>query len=242
MTTRRVETSVAGLDTMLRGGFLPGTVILVRGAPGTGKTSLALQFLVEGARQGEPGLFVTFEEFPESLYRDAATLGFDLRALEATGMLRLLFTSPAVLLGQLQNPDSAIHATTGDGVIERAVIDSMTHFTRMTADAYQLRHIHTTVVNGLRREGITTLLLNEESPSDAQRTDPGGLAYLSDGIILLRYVEVESAIERAIVVLKLRGSDHAREIRHYRIQEGGLVVGDVFQHRGAILSGISRRD
>lgn len=238
----RVKTGITGLDAMLRGGFLPGSVLLIRGAPGAGKTSLALQFLIEGALQGETGLFVTFEEFPESLYRDAATLGFDLRALEEAGKLRLLFTSPAVLLHQLQNPESPLLVATTAGAIQRAVIDSMTHFTRMTADPHRLRQIYTTAVNGLRREGITTLLLSEETQTHSQHTDPGGLAYLSDGIILLRYVEVESDIRRALVVLKLRGSDHAREIRHYHIQTGGLVVGDVFPHRGAILSGISRRD
>jgi circadian clock protein KaiC len=96
-------------------------------------------------------------------------------------------------------------------------------------------------VNGLRRENITTLLLSEERRSEYQRADRGGLAFLCDGIILLRYVEVESAIERALVVLKLRGSDHAREIRHYTIDQGGIQVGEIFEQRGAILSGISRR-
>jgi circadian clock protein KaiC len=242
MTETRVSTGVAGLDEMLRGGLLPGSVTLVRGAPGVGKTSLAFQFLVAGAQNGEPGLFITFEEFPHALHRDAESLGFDLRAMEAEGKLHLVFTSPGVLLNSLQDPESPIHKLIVDRGVRRAAIDSMTHFTRLTENPQDLRHIYATTVNGLRREQITTLLLSEEHRSEYHRTDRGGLAYLSDGVILLRYVEIESTIERAVIVLKLRGSDHAREIRHYDIREGGLVVGEVFRRRGAILSGISRRD
>ncbi|MCK4315446.1 MAG: hypothetical protein KAX24_06720, partial [Anaerolineae bacterium] len=72
MADKRVPTGIKGLDEMLDGGLLPGSMVLVRGAPGTGKTSLALQFLIHGAaKHNEPGLLISFEEFPSSLYRDA---------------------------------------------------------------------------------------------------------------------------------------------------------------------------
>jgi circadian clock protein KaiC len=226
---------------MLKGGLLPGTVILLRGAPGTGKTSLAFQFLVEGAKQGEPGLFITFEEFPEALYRDAKSLGLDLRSLEREGKLHIIFTSPEVLFKSLQDPSSSIYEMLMLADIRRAVLDSATHFTRLTDDRLELRNIYTSLVNSLRRDGITTLLLSEERRADYKRADRGALSFLVDGILLMRYVEVESQIQRAIAVLKLRGSDHDRRIRHYHIEEGGLVVGDPFRGRQAILSGISHR-
>jgi circadian clock protein KaiC len=241
MTEKRIQTGIGGLDEMLHGGFLPNSAILVRGAPGTGKTSLAFQFLINGSKTGESGLFITFEEFPHSLYRDADSLGFDLRALEASGKLRIIFTSPEVLLRSLKDLNSPIYQTILENNIQRAVVDSMTHFSRLSQKPRELRQIHSTVINSLRREQITTLMLGEENRTAHRRTDRGGLAYLSDGLILMQYVEVESAIQRAIVVIKLRGSDHAREIRHYKIQKGGLVIEDIFQHHGAILSGISRR-
>lgn len=241
MTSTRINTGIEGLDRMLRGGFLPGSSILIRGAPGTGKTSLALQFLVEGVRKDETGLFITFEEFPRDLYRDARSLGFDLPVLEAAGKLHIVFTSPEFLLGSLLSPEGPLFKVIAEYDVRRVVLDSVTHFTRCVDDPVVLRKTYTALINALRREQITALLLSEENRVSS-RADPGGLAYLSDGIILLRYVEVESAIERAIVVLKLRGSNHAREIRHYQFQQGGMVVGEVFRHRGAILSGISRRD
>jgi circadian clock protein KaiC len=241
MRQQRVATGVRGLDKMLEGGLLPGTVILLRGAPGTGKTSLAFQFLIEGTRHGEPGLFITFEEFPEDLYRDASSLGLDLRSLEREGKLHIIFTSPEVLFKSLQDPRSHIYETLMQADIRRAALDSATHFTRLTDDRLKLRNIYTSLVNSLRRDQITTLLLSEERRADYRRADRGALSFLVDGIILMRYVEVESQIQRAIAVLKLRGSNHDRRIRHYHIEEGGLVVGEPFRGRQAILSGISHR-
>ena len=241
MKRQRVATGVQGLDKMLKGGLLPETVVLLRGAPGTGKTSLAFQFLIEGAKQDEPGLFITFEEFPEALYRDAESLGLDLRSLERAGKLHIVFTSPEVLLKSLQNPSSDLYEMLLEADVQRAALDSATHFTRMTSDPFELRNLYTSLINSLRRDGITTLLLSEERRIDYKRTARGALSFLVDGIILMRYVEVESQIQRAIAVLKLRGSDHDRRIRHYHIEEGGLVVEDPFQGRQGILSGISHR-
>ncbi len=242
MVETRLSTGVSGLDKMLYGGFLPNSIVKVRGAPGTGKTSLALQFLLEGVQQGEAGLFITFEEFPHSLYRDAESLGWDLRTPEREGMLRLVFTSPPVFLQSIQDPASSIHQYLRQSHVRRAVLDSATHFNRLTNDAVEMRRIYTNVVNSLRRESITALLLSEEKRSEYRRTDRGGLSFLVDGIILLRYVEMDGAIKRAIVILKMRGSDHDRAIRGYHIEEGGLVIEDVFEQRGAILSGIAHRN
>lgn len=241
MSQARVSTGIVGLDEMLRGGLLPGSMVLVRGAPGTGKTSLALQFLVHGAtRADEPGLMITFEEFPASLYRDAASLGWELEPLEKAGKLHMLFTSPEVFLASLELPDSPLNQLLREGKLRRLVLDSITHFNRLASDPHELRAIYTRVTNGLRREGLTSLLLGEEARGEVTRADRGGLSFVTDTIILLRYVEVESAIQRAIVVLKMRGSDHGKEIRRYEIRKGGLTVGEVFSGRHGLLSGIYR--
>ena len=72
MAEKRATTGIKGLDDMLNGGFVPGSMTLLRGAPGTGKTSLGLQYLIHGAKKkNENGLLISFEEFPSSLYRDA---------------------------------------------------------------------------------------------------------------------------------------------------------------------------
>jgi circadian clock protein KaiC len=217
-------------------------MVLVRGAPGTGKTSLALQFLIHGAtKQNESGLLISFEEFPSSLYRDAETLGWDIGELEASGKLHLMFTSPKVFLASLESPDSPLNRVILEENIQRLVLDSVSHFDRLTDDMHELRHIYTSVANGLRREGITGMLLGEEGRSMYQRAFKGGISFIVDAIVMMRYVEIESAMQRAIMVLKMRGSNHAKEIRRYEIRTGGLEVLDVFEGREGLLSGSPHR-
>lgn len=237
----RVATGCAGLDEMLAGGFIPGSANMVRGAPGTGKTLMGLQFLVHGALHKEPGLLISFEEFPQSLHTDAESLGWNLHALEEQGLLHLYFTSPQVLLQSLSSPASSLSDLFREGGIQRVVLDSVTHFTRVTNDPQQLRSTYYSLVNALKREGVTSLLIAEEGRADVQRSERSQLSFVVDTIILLRFVEIESAIQRAIAVLKMRGSDHAQEIRHVEIQRGGLNVFGVFEGRESILTGISHR-
>jgi circadian clock protein KaiC len=236
----RVMTGIAGLDDMLSGGFLQESAVLVRGAPGTGKTTLGLQYLVHGARSGEPGLLISFEEFPQSLHRDAQSLGWDLKALEDKGLLHLHFTSPPVLLESLRSPTSALSRLLLEGGIRRVVLDTVTHFTRITNDPTELRKVYNTLINALKREGVTALLVGEDSRFESQRFEQGRLSYIVDAIVLLRYVEIDSAVQRAMVVIKMRGSDHAKEIRRFEINgKDGVVVTGVFEGREGILSGIS---
>jgi len=240
-TEPRIKTGVAGLDTMLNGGFVHESAILLRGAPGTGKTTLAFQFLIEGARSGEPGLFISFEEFPQSLYRDAASLGWNLADYEKNGSLQMMFTSPQVLLASLSTPDSPLMRTLTNGTISRVVVDSLTHFTRISSDTYELRNIYNTVINAFRREGVTVLFLGEEMRSDFTADEKGRLSFVVDCIVMLRYLEIDSAIQRAIVVLKMRSSDHDKAIHSYVIGRGGIVVGDAFEGRTGLLSALTNQ-
>jgi circadian clock protein KaiC len=237
----RTATGLAGLDTMLHGGFIPESSILVRGAPGTGKTTLGFHYLIEGARQGEKGLFVSFEEFPASLYRDAESVGFNLPEYESSGLLQMVFTSPQVLLRSLETPDSPLMQTLLINDIRRVVVDSITHFTRITADPIALRHIYNTVINACRREGVTAMFLGEEMRSDFTADEKGRLSFIVDCIVMLRYLEIESAIQRAILVLKMRSSDHDKAIHAYSIGAGGITIGEPLEGRIGLLNGLSRR-
>ncbi len=99
----RVKTGIPGLDEMLHGGLLPQTATLVEGAPGTGKTTLGMQFIYYGiVEYNEPGIILTFEQFPSQFYRDAANFGWDFRRLEEEGKLRIIMSSPEVSLHDLQ--------------------------------------------------------------------------------------------------------------------------------------------
>lgn len=242
MKDKRVPTGIIGLDEMLSGGFLEGSAVLVRGAPGTGKTLLALQYLVHGATQrDEPGLLISFEEFPHSLHRDARSLGWDLSRLEQEGRLHLLFTSPQVLLTSLQTPTSPVSRLLLETEIKRVVVDSVSHFRRMSNDPHELRKNYSAIINAFKREGLTSILIGEESRAAYSREEQGRLSFVVDVIILMRYIEIDSAIQRGIVVLKMRGSEHMKEIRRYEVEEGGINVIGIFEGREAILSGTPYR-
>lgn len=242
ITRERISSGAAELDKMLGGGFLKGSSVLVSGAPGVGKTTLGLQFLMEGVSKGQPGLLVSFEEFPASLTRDAAQLGWDLRAIEKQGFLRIIFTSPEIFLESLKTQSGPIAETILTLGPERVVLDSVGHFRRLSQDPVTLREIYNTLVNALKRQGLTTLLLDEAANIlQTQSRQISSLPFLVDGVILLRYVEVNSSMERAIAVMKMRGSNHQKEIRAFKIQQQGLEVGPPFAGKTRLLSGTAQR-
>jgi circadian clock protein KaiC len=232
---------------MLHGGFLPLSANLVEGAPGTGKSTLGLQFIYQGiVTYGEPGIILTFEQFPQHFYRAAAGFGWDLRRLEQENLLRVVMSSPEVTLAEVEQPGGRIEGLVHEIGARRILVDSLSHFERVCArddaPASHLRSVAYGFVNGLKREGLTALLTRESSAWLGETDDASdALGFLVDSYVLLRYVEIESAMRKALLVLKMRGSDHDRRIRQFEITSGGLVVHAPFEGHEGILSGSPRR-
>ncbi len=238
----RAITGVPGLDAMLRGGFLPRTANLIEGAPGCGKTTLGMQFIHYGATHGEPGLILTFEQFPEQYYRDAAGFGWDFRELERRRLLQVMMSSPEVTKADLERFNGRIAGLVNSMGVKRILVDSLSQFERMTNDPVELRNLLHGFLNALKREGLTAIFTREAYVllGDEQREEDeteASMSFLVDSYILLRYVEIESAIRRAIIVLKMRGSAHDTHIRQFDIGPHGLVVQEPFKGREGILSG-----
>ena len=169
-------------------------------------------------------------------------LGWDLRKLENDGLFKIIFTSPEVFLGSLKAHDSPLSETLRTLSPERVVIDSAAHFQRITNNPVELRDIYNTLVNALKREGMTSLLLDEAvNVLNVQQGRMASLPFLVDTVMLMRYVEVDSTMQRAMAVMKMRGSTHQKEIRRFYIQTGGLKIGDPFAGREGILSGTTHR-
>jgi len=239
----RVKTGVPGLDEMLLGGFLSQTANLVEGAPGTGKTTLGMQFICHGiVACGEPGLILTFEEFPQQYYNDAASFGWDFRQMEREGKLRVVMTSPEVSKADLEQVGGRIEKLVQEIGAKRILVDSLSHFERLGEEPRRLRSIIHGFVNALKREGLTAVLTRENMAllgEDEGRDD--AFAFLVDSYILLRYVEIESAIRKALLVLKMRGSDHDKGIHQFEITSRGIEVSAPFEGREGIMSGSPRR-
>ena len=238
VTTKRVKTGCAGLDEILRGGLLEGSATLIEGSAGTGKTTLALQFIMQGVKEGEHGLIFTFEQFPEQYYDCAGELGWDLRALQAEKKIHVVFTTPEDFLDELDDPEGKIAKILAEHGTKRIVLDSITHFEKMSKDIGQLRTIETDIVNGVKREGMTAIFLKENANVLGKwDTSSNKIPFIVDTYILLRYLEMESEIKRCLMVLKMRGSDHDKDIREYKIDQGGLQVGGKFTGVSGIFLG-----
>ncbi|MBD3315478.1 MAG: ATPase [Chitinivibrionales bacterium] len=241
MAESRVPTDIKVLDEMMHGGFIPGSANLVEGAPGTGKTTLAMQFIYNGiVNHNEPGLIITFEEFPQQYYHDALQFGWDLKKLEDEGKLKVVFSDPQTAIGEFEKIDGQFVSLIEEMDVKRVAVDSMTHFEALSMDEVELREIERNFVNYLKREGVTSVLLRENDSLMGQITHATSkIPFIVDSYILLRYVEVDSAIEKALIILKMRGSDHHKDIRRFRIGNNGFEVESTFSGREGIMSGIT---
>lgn len=238
-STPRIPTGISVLDEMLFGGFLPASANLLEGAPGTGKTTIGIQFIVNGITQfDEPGLIITFEEFPQQYYHDALQMGWDLKAHEAAGKLKVVFTDPQTALTELEKVDGQFVEIMEDLGVKRVVIDSMTHFEYLAEDTGDLRDIERTFVNALKREGVVSILLRENNSLMGRMDNVSSkIPFIVDTYMLLKYVEVDSAIQKALCILKMRGSNHAKDIRCFRCTEHGIEVEEKFKGMEGIMSG-----
>ena len=241
--SERVKTGIAGLDEMLGGGFLSETANLVEGAPGTGKSTLGMHFIANGIlRFNEPGLILTFEEFPQQYYRDAEAFGWPFRDFEKADKLRVIMSSPEVSRADLERVGGRIESMVREIGARRILVDSLSHFERITRDPIELRGVVYGFVNALKREGLTSLLTRESAAligeGDLSEED---IAFVMDSFLMLRYVEIDSAVRKALLVLKVRGSDHAKDIRQFEVTPSGIEVRSRFEGREGILSGSPHR-
>ncbi len=239
---QRVPTGIQGLDEMLGGGLLRNSVAVVKGAPGTGKSCLGIEYIWRGATEyDEPGMIISFEEFPRQFYRDAASIGCDLQELENRNALRTFFASPAVFLQSVQEPGGLLDQTVEQMGVKRVLVDSMSQLERIARDPVALREIMYAFLNGLQRYDLTVMVTQEDaSIMGAMSVAEAGLPYIVDTIIQLRYVEINSQMNKAVLVLKHRASDHDKDIRQFEVTPQGIAIKAPFEGRENILSGEPR--
>ncbi len=220
----RVSLGIPSLDEMMHGGALSATSTLVAGSAGTGKTLTCLHFLLEGIKRGEPGLLVTFQETPSMLDAFARGFGWDLRSLQASGKLHILYTSP-VELGVDQHAYTIRQALAKTGA-KRVVMDSLKDLELATPDKVRYKDYIYSLVNDFRRQGIASMLTSEiPEMFGTFVVSEFGISFVADNVILLRYVELGGRIARAVSVLKMRGSNHDKAVREYLItSDHGLEV------------------
>jgi circadian clock protein KaiC len=217
----RISTGIAGLDRMLEGGVWRGTTTLLAGPSGAGKTTIGLQFALEGARQGEPSLYMNFQENPSQLMRTIRSLGVDLEQAQAQG-LQLVYASPVEL--QIDSIIVDMFRRIQQGKIRRVVIDALGDLASAATDQQRLHDYLYALVQHFAVSTITSILNFETTGNSASALGvKNAMSYLSDNVLLLT-VDGEERTRRAIRVLKTRGSGHDLRIREVAITGTGLEI------------------
>ncbi len=231
------KTGIPGLDAMLGGGIPEGYSMLVAGPPGSGKSMLATQFILEGVRSRETAVLAVFEKRPDEYLRTVPA-GSELARLAATDKMRLVYIRPLDLsvdeaLEELQDAITRVGA-------KRVVIDSLSGFELALAPPFRedFRESLYRMIGALTNLGVTLVLTTELTESFTEmRLSAHGTSFLTDGIILQRYVEIDGSLRKVMTVVKMRASDHAKDFREYEVTDRGLVVGDVLRGHPGILTG-----
>jgi len=230
MTSNRVKTGISGLDEMLQGGLPENHIVLVMGSFGTGKTTLGLQFLVEGLRQAEPCIFISLEEDKDSIMKNAATFGWDLTpALEAKklGIFKLEPSDAKTTITRIKSDLPKFIKSFG---AKRVVLDSVSLLNMMFSDENERRSNLFNLCQLLRTTGATSVL-TAEVKDDNPRSSRDGLAeYTADGVLLLQSDENKEGgeVQLTIRIMKMRRTAHSRRVKPYSITDKGIVV-----HAGA---------
>jgi len=224
-TRRLLSMGIPELDKMMGGGLLEGDSLLVAGPSGTGKSALATQFIAEGLRHGEPAIMAIFEERPQGYTDRADSFGLDLKTPQEKGKLEILYLRPLDLSVD-ETMQEILNAIERLGA-KRLVIDSLVGFEMALAPGFRedFRESLYRMIVALTGAGVTILSTVEvEDTFTALSFSHYTISFLTDDIIRLRYVEIDGQLRKVMVVIKMRGANHSKDIREYVITDKGVVV------------------
>jgi len=231
----RIESGIAGLDSMLGGGMPARSLTLLAGPSGAGKTVMSLQFLMRGLAQGEACVYASFQESERQLISKAAHFGWDFDPDTTPGKLALLHMQP-VELG-LDVVASELRRTVRSVGARRVVIDSLAEL-QNSAPPGRFADYLWSVIGELRAEGATIFITSETKAFFGPHFELAqGLSYIADNVVLLRYLELDSEIRRALVVVKMRDSDHEKSLVEFEVGPRGAEVKGKFSGVAGVLSG-----
>ncbi|RLI90137.1 MAG: hypothetical protein DRO65_03300 [Candidatus Altiarchaeales archaeon] len=213
----RVPTYIPGFDKIIKGGFPKGSVILISGTCGSGKTIFSGQYIWNGAIRGEKGLYISTEERIEDLIRDFSEFGWD---FGKNPKIKITFMTPL----DIEKEIATIEAIIEKEKIQRLVIDSISLLGLYYKDEYEIRKKIYQLINSLKRKGVTAILTSEIVEGSNALSRYGVEEFVVDGVILLKYAGLGGEYDRSLEVKKMRRTAHSRDEFPFKIGNKGIVV------------------
>ena len=237
----RMGFGVPALDEMLHGGLPRNSVTMALGASGTGKTILSLQFLVEGARRGERGVYFGFYERAESLLRKCDRIALGLKDGVAAGLIDLVWQNPVEALVDVFC--QRMLRTVQEVEPQRLVLDHIREVQLAADFSSRARDVFSALMEELEGRGVTVLYTAESEDLFGPRivVPTPGISAATHNILLLRHVEQPGRVCRLLSILKVRDSDHDPTIRELRITERGVELGDPVEGAPSAVKGVGRK-
>ncbi len=221
----RIPTGVPGLDELIPGGIPKGSVILVVGGPGSGKSIFSLQFLLNGAlNYGEPGAYISMEESEESIRRTGEMFGWNVSELEKKGLFHVVWRDPYEVKSFAKVMGGQLYYLIKDAGIKRIAFDSITYFTLTEENRFKLRKEIAELSTRLKAVGVTSLFISEVPQAEMRKGRYGMEEFVADGIILLNNFLVRDTHVRAVEVLKMRHTHHDTLLHPFAITKKGLEI------------------
>ena len=234
----RLTSGVPVLDEMMGGGVPRGYSVLIAGPSGSGKTILSNEFILDGIRHDEPGVVAVFEKRPND-YLHSTPRGEEFQRFIHEKKVEVVYLRPLDL--SIDETLSALREAVERIGAKRAVIDSLSGLELALAPTFRedFRESLYRMVGALTGMGVTVMSTVELPDSfTSLQFSPHGIAFLSDAIIMQRYLEIGGQLKRAMAVVKVRGSEHSKDLRAYEIDPGGsLVVGEPLRTYEGLLTG-----
>lgn len=217
----KVATGIPGLDQMLSGGLPRGSSTVVAGGCGCGKTTLCMQYLLNGAKDhDEPGVYVSFNESPKLIEAYFSQFGWDLSGLGDQGMLTILRLDPQDVLQVIREDYGQVRDTIKSAGARRFVVDPLSTFNLIVKDEFERKMGLLKFVEWLRKNKCTSLMAVEASVTPQVGAGFGFEEYVADGLILLYNIQMKNVRQSAIEVLKMRGVRHSKKIVPFIFEDG----------------------
>jgi circadian clock protein KaiC len=216
----KVPSGINGLDELMEGGFEEGSINLITGKTGTGKSIFSAQFLFNGAKKyKEKGLYVTTAENIKNIKKQSVKFGWDLDSMEKDGYLKIIEVEPYDIEKLIEN----ISVGRDLDSFKRIVIDSISMFELYMQDPYKIRKNLFSILQKFRDMGKTVLVVAEVLEDSKNLSRRGVIEFMVDSVILLQYLGI-AKYKRSLMIRKMRMTNHSTDIHPFEIGTKGIEV------------------